>query len=438
MTIRFSQLAAASVAITVLACCASASLGAAVAVSPCHLYASPTGSDTNAGTLTSPLQTPQALVDDLAPGQTGCLEAGTYSGYLRISHGGAANSPLTVEAQPGATVLFLGRIWIMAGSNYVTLEGLAIDGAHSALDCSHAGCPVLPTVTINGNSATVTNDKISNEHTGICMSIGTDAGGTATNTVVNYNVIHGCGQLPATNQEHGIYVADSINAVITNNYIFDNADRGVQLYPHAMDTLVRNNVIDSNGEGVLFGGDHSDVPSSGNIVSDNIISDSAADANIDSYFAPRQPAVVNRVTDNCLWGGQVNAATGGVVARGGGFTTAGDILVNPMSAECPFLDSAAVDFNGAGRDLVAATRVTMPAASAVTTKAKTGCRRSKAKRRSGGTRESRQASWRVPRRSTCAYRSDRSLATLLIQHWNEGTEGTHGYDRRRSLHAGLG
>lgn len=157
------------------------------------------------------------------------------------------------------------------------------------------------------------------------------------------------------NQEHGIYVADSINAVITNNYIYDNADRGVQLYPHAMDTLVQNNVIDGNGEGVLFGGDNSDVPSSGNIVRDNIIGDSRVDANIDSYFTSGQPATVNQVTDNCLWGGQVNAAVGGVVAVSGGFTTAGDILVNPMSAKCPFWNSSAVDFDGADRALVAAT-----------------------------------------------------------------------------------
>ena len=353
MTIRFSHVAASCVAVILLTCCETASLGAARPVSPCNLYASPTGSDANAGSLTSPLRAPQALVDDLAPGQTGCLEAGTYSGYLRISHGGTANLPVTLEAQPGATVLFLGRVWIMAGSNYVTLEGLDIDGAQAARECSQTDCPVLPTVSINGDFTTLTSDDITNEHMGICVNIGSDAWGTATNTVVNYNVIRDCGQIPAMNQEHGIYVADSINAVITNNYIYDNADRGVQLYPHAMDTLVQNNVIADNGEGVLFGGDNSDVPSSGNIVRDNIIGDSRVDANIDSYFTSGQPATVNQVTDNCLWGGQVNAAIGGVVAVSGGFTTAGDILVNPMSAQCPFLNRSAVDFDGAGGGLVA-------------------------------------------------------------------------------------
>ena len=42
--------------------------------------------------------------------------------------------------------------------------------------------------------------------------------------------------------------------MIRDNWIYDNADRGVQLYPDADGTVVTGNVIDGNGEGVIFGG----------------------------------------------------------------------------------------------------------------------------------------------------------------------------------------
>ena len=97
------------------------------------------------------------------------------------------------------------------------------------------------------------------------------------------DVIHDCGRLPATNLEHGIYVADSVGAVISSNYIYDNADRGVQIYPHAVETLVVGNVIDDNGEGILIGGAGAD-PSIGSLIEHNLITGSRRGANVESCF----------------------------------------------------------------------------------------------------------------------------------------------------------
>ena len=58
--------------------------------------------------------------------------------------------------------------------------------------------------------------------------------------------------LPANNHEHGIYVEASDGAQIVDNWIYDNADRGVQLFPDAQGTYVARNVIDRNGQGVIF------------------------------------------------------------------------------------------------------------------------------------------------------------------------------------------
>ena len=71
----------------------------------CDKLASPSGSDGGTGTLGDPYATPKKLIDSLAPGQTGCLRAGTYTfaqldlinaqhhpGPLRIRGGDAARA----------------------------------------------------------------------------------------------------------------------------------------------------------------------------------------------------------------------------------------------------------------------------------------------------------------------------------------------------------
>ncbi len=79
--------------------------------------------------------------------------------------------------------------------------------------------------------------------------------------------------LPATNHEHGIYVANSVGARIIDNVIVDNADRGIQLYWNAQRTTIAGNIIDHNGEGILISGDYG-YASSDNLIINNVITDS--------------------------------------------------------------------------------------------------------------------------------------------------------------------
>ena len=83
--------------------------------------------------------------------------------------------------------------------------------------------------------------------------------------MIERNRIHDCGALPSTNKDHGIYVSEARGTVIRDNWIYDNADRGVQLYPDADGTPITGNVIDSNGEGIVFAGTGAEV-SSNNLV----------------------------------------------------------------------------------------------------------------------------------------------------------------------------
>ena len=89
--------------------------------------------------------------------------------------------------------------------------------------------------------------------------------------MIERNRIHNCGELPATNHHHGIYVEASDGARITDNWIYDNADRGVQLFPDAQGTYVARNVIDGNGQGIIFS-----RKSANNVVEHNVISNPVA------------------------------------------------------------------------------------------------------------------------------------------------------------------
>ena len=45
------------------------------------------------------------------------------------------------------------------------------------------------------------------------------------------------------------------DTIVRDNWIYDNTDRGIQLYPDADGSTITGNVIDSNGEGIVFAGE---------------------------------------------------------------------------------------------------------------------------------------------------------------------------------------
>ncbi len=293
--------------------------GAPAQAGACSLVASPTGSDSAAGTDTAPLRTAQRLIDSLGAGQTGCLRAGTYGESLRFNHGGAPGAALTLASYPGERATVLGRMYIPPGSAYVTVTGLVLDGRNASN---------LPSPTVNSSDVTFRGNDVTNGHTAICFGLGNATYGTATRVTIDANRIHGCGRLPATNHDHGIYNEDSNSVTISWNLIYDNADRGVQLYPNAQYATVVHNVIDGNGTGMLFAGDFG-TASSNNNVAYNVISNAVLRYGVESWYPAGNPLGVNNVVhDNCLWAG----AMGPVDTSGGGFSVANNTTADPQFA----------------------------------------------------------------------------------------------------------
>ncbi len=292
----------------------------------CSRYAAPTGSDWARGGPRAPFRTVQRLVNSLRPGQTGCLRAGTYTEPVRIARGGRRGARVTLAGYPGETATIVGRLEIVKGANYVTVTGLRLDGANAAR---------LPSPTVDADHVTFSYDDVTNDHTGICFGIGSATWGWATGTLITHDRVHDCGQLPATNYQHGFYIGAATDTTIEWSLIYANAARGIQLYPDAQHTTIAHNIIDDNGEGIMISGEGG-VASSYTNVYDNILSDATARHDVESYWPAGNPVGVgNRVHDNCLWRGR----EGVIGATEGGLQASDNARVNPM-----FVNAAAHDY----------------------------------------------------------------------------------------------
>jgi parallel beta-helix repeat protein len=257
---------------------------AVLARGACDKVASPRGSNTNRGTASKPYATVAKLANSLRPGQSGCLRAGVYRGRVKIRKGGASGAPTTIRSAPGERATVLGRIHVANSANHVVVRQLYLDGRNRA---------ILPSPTVNGNDVVFRDNDVTTRNTIICFLLGSKEYGRARRTVIERNRIHNCGDLPPTNHHHGIYVESSYGARITDNWIYDNADRGVQLFPHAQSTYVAHNVIDGNGEGIVFS-----RKSANNVVENNVISNPIVRYNVEDFELTGGGNVARR---NCLW-----------------------------------------------------------------------------------------------------------------------------------------
>jgi len=328
----------------------------------CTLYASPAGSDGGNGSLAAPFSSPQRLADSLAPGQVGCFESGSYvtsvAGGVKVSRPG-----ITLTAAPGASATLVGRLWIARGASGVTVSDLGLNGRNPSAE---------PSPVVNATETRFDNVDVTNEHTSICFILGSFEYGVAEGTVIEGSRIHDCGVMSPQNHDHGIYIENSRGAVIRNNWIFDNADRGIQLYPQAIDTLITGNVIDGNGQGVIFSSSSLGV-STGNRVESNVIADSRVRWNVESFWEGPVGGE-NIARNNCVWGSNPSGyynQNGGVqtpAQEAEGFNAEGNIVAQPE-----FVNRAAGDLTlvpGSACAYVQAQAAPPPAAARTITEAR--------------------------------------------------------------------
>ena len=298
-------------ALAAVACVFVVSGATAAGAAACDKVASPLGSDAYPGSTAEPYATFEHLANALKPGQAGCLRAGVYQGDSKITRGGTGPAPTTITSYPGERATVLGRIHVADEANNVVIQQLDLDGRNG---------DNLPSPTVNGDNIVFRDNDVTNHHTTICFVLGSDGYGRARGTVIERNRIHNCGEMPPTNHHHGIYVEASDGARITDNWIYDNADRGVQLFPDAQGTYVARNVIDGNGQGVIFSRE-----SANNVVENNVISNPALRYNIEDWELSGGGNMARR---NCVWSTR-HARNPGGIQPGIAVAVVANVVTNP-------------------------------------------------------------------------------------------------------------
>jgi hypothetical protein len=144
---------------------------------------------------------------------------------------------------------------------------------------------------------------------GICF-IASEGGAREQSTSITFSKIHNCGDPARANHpqegtcscdssihDHGVYGQDSLNWVVSDNWIYDNEARGVSMHTNTDGMYVTRNVIDLNGQhGVHFSTDADD-----DLIENNLITDSGDGYNI-SYFCGTAGCTFsnNAARENCL------------------------------------------------------------------------------------------------------------------------------------------
>jgi hypothetical protein len=249
---------------------------ASAAGTGCDLFASPSGSDRANGRAGSPLASVAGLDGALSPGQTGCLESGSYgstSAVHRLTNSGSSGGQITITSAPGETPKIVGLLELEG--SYTTLSGLEIDGSNNAYNAVRSGtscpAPVSNGLEIDGHNNTF---QYNNFYQSIPSLRGNGIGigwnGQANNTVIRFNRIHDLGQCQDYDQM--IYLAHGNNAQIYDNWMWNDPHGwGVQVYPAAAGAHIYNNVIDGAGSGFVIAGDSS---VQNNVIDQNIVMNS--------------------------------------------------------------------------------------------------------------------------------------------------------------------
>jgi hypothetical protein len=307
--------------------CALSPAGASAA--GCDRYASPFGSDTASGTQALPYHTAQRLIDSLAPGQTGCLNGGTYADevtgpfVLRVGHGGNPGAPITIRSTPGQRATLRGIIYLPPTSNNVVISDLDLDVRRPTPDQTVG-------IQITASDTTFANNTITNHSQAICAVLGLPGYGQAIRTVFTGNTFRDCGD---NRLEHSLYVEWTDGVTITDNLMIHSGGWAVHLYPDSHNTVVSHNVMVGNGGGVIFAGE-GDAASTDNIVEKNIIADSFDRPGVEAWWGGVRGAR-NVARDNCV----IRNALAQVDVSGGGFSSSGNVIADPR-----FVDPGSGDY----------------------------------------------------------------------------------------------
>lgn len=237
----------------------------------------------------------------LTAGQTLCLHGGAYSAYeIRTSNNGTVGSPITLASYPGErATITVNNFYILGGQTYHDFKNLNI--VMSATSNQNVMIQDFSDNSIwQGNDISGINKKT-------CMELGYGSS-VAHNTLIKNNRFHDCGNPANGNQDHAIYLSQSVGAIITENEFWNTAAFAIHLYPNADNSTITHNVIDSSGYGgVIFASDQiaTGLTSDNNTVAYNMITNGSR-YGMTTYWGSAGIGKGNVAHDNCNYGNANN------------------------------------------------------------------------------------------------------------------------------------
>ncbi len=250
---------------------ASASLNLTIAAAPssstANYFVSPSGSDSNPCTQTSPCATPDYVVNNkAAAGDTVQVAAGVYNNggsQINLTNSGSAGHYITVTcATRGACTLensISGNNTVVEiDGSYVVLDGFVITSANTSVPNLNLG------IYITGNHVNITRSIVHGIQPD-CSSAGGGginvATGGGSGDVFDSNLIYDIGWANSTCHDSGAVQVHGINfepnaaasVTITNNIVYHSAGGwGIQIQGAASgstQSVVSNNLLFTNGDG---------------------------------------------------------------------------------------------------------------------------------------------------------------------------------------------
>jgi Right handed beta helix region len=232
-------------------------------------YVSPLGNDSAAGSSSTPWKTLQHAANSVNAGDTVLINSGNYAGF-RASTGGSAGSPITFQANAGASVVInsagseciKGSIIEIEGCDGWILDGLEVTGAsrNAGIDirvadhitvrncnCHHNRKWGIFTAFADDFTAEYNECNHAFEEHGIYHSNSGDR------AVIRYNTCHhnaACGiQINADPSMGGDGI--SSNCMVTHNILYENGAMGGAAINLASvrDSLIGDNLIFNNSAG---------------------------------------------------------------------------------------------------------------------------------------------------------------------------------------------
>ena len=314
MPVRLAALAA----LTLVALLPIADGGAASAAR-CALWAAPYGDDAAPGSAAQPFRTIAKLTGSLQPGQTGCLPRGSvFAEHVVVTAVGRADAKIRVTSAAGAPATLADGLEWTESAQHVVFDRVVVSSSAATANGS------LPaTVILRGFANGLVRSDVS---AGTVVDLGRSCVllDHARRALVDRNALHDCARRAggAAVYGAGVSAAISVNAVITNNVVFDNPGDGIALAPNAQRSTVTRNLVVGNEAGVYFGGGL-EAASNDNRVERNIVVRHARFAVHGSTAANAPVGRRNLVTRNCLW------QAGQRMQAGTGYRSVANRIVNP-------------------------------------------------------------------------------------------------------------